>query len=184
MTKKKTPSEKAKSIIGRPRNDSLKNPIILDYLRYLISEGATDIEICAKIRIGRTTLHRFKKDNPDFWNTITDWKAQADASVEQSLYRRATGYTRKEKQVDKDGNTIGVKEIYYPPSDTACIFWLKNRNPSEWREKVEHNHSLEELPLSVNFINGPGPQPLPEKASQETADDAGNVVGNETTGNG
>jgi hypothetical protein len=24
-----------------------------------------------------------------------------------------------------------------PPDTTACIFWLKNRNPEEWRDKTQ-----------------------------------------------
>jgi hypothetical protein len=27
---------------------------------------------------------------------------------------------------------------YYPPDTTACIFWLKNRKPDEWRDKLDH----------------------------------------------
>ena len=25
----------------------------------------------------------------------------------------------------------------YAPDTTACIFWLKNRRPAEWRDKIE-----------------------------------------------
>jgi hypothetical protein len=28
---------------------------------------------------------------------------------------------------------------HYPPDTTAAIFWLKNRRPSEWRDKVDMN---------------------------------------------
>lgn len=37
---------------------------------------------------------------------------------------------------------------HYPPNVTACIFWLKNRDPESWRDVrdyvVEHN-SLDKL---------------------------------------
>jgi hypothetical protein len=26
---------------------------------------------------------------------------------------------------------------HYPPDTTACIFWLKNRKPKEWRDRAE-----------------------------------------------
>jgi hypothetical protein len=26
---------------------------------------------------------------------------------------------------------------HYPPDTTACIFWLKNRKPREWRNRTE-----------------------------------------------
>jgi hypothetical protein len=28
---------------------------------------------------------------------------------------------------------------HYLPDTTACIFWLKNRRPKEWRDKVDVN---------------------------------------------
>jgi hypothetical protein len=35
----------------------------------------------------------------------------------------------------KDGKTIKVPYTeHVPPDVTACIFWLKNRRPSEWRD--------------------------------------------------
>jgi hypothetical protein len=29
---------------------------------------------------------------------------------------------------------------HYPPDTWACLFWLRNRQPQNWREKVEHEH--------------------------------------------
>jgi hypothetical protein len=33
----------------------------------------------------------------------------------------------------------GIVE-HYPPDTTACIFWLKNRQPQRWRDRVEVQH--------------------------------------------
>ena len=30
---------------------------------------------------------------------------------------------------------------HYPPSETAMIFWLKNRDPENWRDRQEVEHS-------------------------------------------
>jgi hypothetical protein len=30
---------------------------------------------------------------------------------------------------------------HYPPDTTACIFWLKNRRPDLWRDKVHNEHT-------------------------------------------
>ena len=29
---------------------------------------------------------------------------------------------------------------HYPPDTTACIFWLKNRQPGRWRDRVDVQH--------------------------------------------
>ena len=31
---------------------------------------------------------------------------------------------------------------HYPPDVTACIFWLKNRCPDEWRDRHEQRHMV------------------------------------------
>jgi hypothetical protein len=55
-------------------------------------------------------------------------KAPADERVVESLYNRTLGFTRKGK--------------YYPPEVTACIFWLKNRRPDEWRDRQDQRHTI------------------------------------------
>jgi hypothetical protein len=30
---------------------------------------------------------------------------------------------------------------HYPPDPTSMIFWLKNRQPQDWRDKQEHEHT-------------------------------------------
>jgi len=43
-------------------------------------------------------------------------------------------------------NPEGVKELIQeevPPDTTACIFWLKNRRSSKWKDKQELEHSGE-----------------------------------------
>jgi hypothetical protein len=37
--------------------------------------------------------------------------------------------------IDKEVRIVTYTERM-PPDTTACIFWLKNRNPEEWRDKV------------------------------------------------
>lgn len=34
---------------------------------------------------------------------------------------------------------------YLPPDTTACIFWLKNRKPAEWREKSEVESTIKTI---------------------------------------
>ena len=60
-------------------------------------------------------------------------KAEADGRVERSLYMRAVGYSYDAEKIfcDKNGNVTKVPyREHVPPDVTACIFWLKNRDPA------------------------------------------------------
>jgi hypothetical protein len=65
-------------------------------------------------------------------------KAEADVRVERSLYQRANGYSYEAVKVFMPaGAKKSVYALYVehmPPDVTACIFWLKNRDPAHWRE--------------------------------------------------
>ena len=70
---------------------------------------------------------------------------ECDAGVPASdaLAQRAIGYEVDviEKKVLSDGKVIPYKvRRHYPPDVTACIFWLKNRNPKQWRDVQDHVH--------------------------------------------
>ena len=83
--------------------------------------GYTDEKLAAAIGVSRSTLHEWRKANPEFGDTLKAARSTADAKVMNSLFQRAVGFT-------------GPDGIFYPPNPTACIFYLKNRMPSEWRD--------------------------------------------------
>ncbi|MFV0536810.1 MAG: helix-turn-helix domain-containing protein [Dysgonomonas sp.] len=109
----------------------------------LAIDGLTDKEIAKEMGIAKSTLNVWKKEHPEFMDSIKTGKAQADRKVQLSLYKRATGFTVKEKKVvvelDSDGNQkparIETTEKHIVADTTAQIFWLKNRRPQEWRDK-------------------------------------------------
>ncbi len=102
--------------------------------------GFTDAEVSEAMGISRSTLSKWKAENPDFSDTLKKWKEEADVIVERSLYEKATGFTCTEDRIFRDnGETVVVPTVkHYPPDTTACIFWLKNRRPDEWRDKREN----------------------------------------------
>ena len=105
--------------------------------------GATDIEVADALEIDVRTLYRWVASNKEFCHSLKMGKEEADKRVERSLYVRATGYEHDEVDIRVVGGQIVQTPIrkYYPPDATSCIFWLKNRKPSEWREKVDYEHS-------------------------------------------
>lgn len=83
--------------------------------------GFTDEKLAAALGISRSTLHEWRKANPEFSERLKGAKSAADAKVLDALFQRATGYEAP------DGTHI-------PPHPTAIIFYLKNRRPAEWRD--------------------------------------------------
>jgi hypothetical protein len=110
--------------------------------------GATDREAAEFFQIDEATLYRWKHTHPEFCEALKVGKETADDRVEQSLYRRALGYSHdavKIVTVDKEVLHEPFVE-HYPPDTTAAIFWLKNRRPDQWRDKREHdlNHGVQD----------------------------------------
>lgn len=105
--------------------------------------GATDAQLADFFEVAVSTVALWKVEHSEFSDAIKVPKAEADERVEQSLYRRAMGYENDETDIRVVGGEIVQTPMrkYYPPDTTACIFWLKNRKPAEWRDKVETEHS-------------------------------------------
>jgi len=74
------------------------------------------------------------------------FREMADAEVEFAAFKSATGYTKEESFVDREG-VVNTYEKYYPPNVQAQQFWLKNRKPQEWRDvrHYEFKKTLEKL---------------------------------------
>ena len=122
-----------------------------DFLRSLAEEGLSDPEIASRCGLSLESFNRWKRKYQKFRDAIEIGRNEADFSVEEALYKKATGYsvktskTHKLKRVDYDPVTgkklkeyeelaLGVDESYVPPDLKAEIFWLKNRLPIRWNE--------------------------------------------------
>lgn len=111
-------------------------------------DGLTEEQIAKNMGITRTTLWDWKKKETNIFNALKKGKEVVDIEVENALLKRALGYTIRinEQKVDKDGCVHDlVKDVHIPGDTTAQIFWLKNRNPRKWRDKVEVETNKQEL---------------------------------------
>jgi len=109
--------------------------------------GATDRELADFFGVAESTLNLWKLEHRSFSESLKMAKDAADKRVERSLYQRATGYSHEAVKIlmTKEGDVYREPYVeHYPPDTVACIFWLKNRKPAEWRDKadVEHSGSL------------------------------------------
>ena len=118
---------------GRPsKYDESFNKLAFNYCLL----GATDKDLAKYFDVDEVTVNRWKESYPEFCQSIKSGKEEADATVASRLFKRATGYERKEDKIFQfQGNPVVVPtEVHYQPDTTAAIFWLKNRQPKLWRD--------------------------------------------------
>lgn len=111
-------------------------------------EGLTDEQIALKMGIGTSTYYRWQDEHREIKEAIKKGKAPVDIQVENALLKRALGYTAtetieevyqagegREKKVLSSHIRKITREV--PPDVGAIVFWLKNRKPGRWRDKIE-----------------------------------------------
>lgn len=103
-------------------------------------DGLTEVDIANNIGISTVTLWDWKNKHPNVSNALKKGKEVADIRVENALYKRAVGYDTVEKKtiLNSDGSIAQTIEQvkHIAPDTTAQIFWLKNRRPELWRDKM------------------------------------------------
>ncbi len=124
-------------------------------------DGLTYEQIAKNMDIDVTTLREWRKKNPPISTALKKGREVSDYEVENALFKKSLGYnvllkkTFKLKRIEynNDGKKIkeyeelvdGYDETHIPADTTAQIFWLKNRNPRKWRDKVEVETNKQEL---------------------------------------
>lgn len=144
---------------GRPSD---YRPEYAEQAEKLCKLGATDMELADFFKVERTTIWRWSQAHEEFCNALKAGKEHADERVKRSLFHRAVGYTfESEKiQVLREGAVVRVPiREHVAPDVTAAIFWLKNRQSKEWRDRTEHT-GADGAPLTVvirRFSDGAAP---------------------------
>ncbi len=119
---------------GRPTkfNQSLGEKIA-----QLARDGKTIEQIAEIIGVSKRTLYNWQGNHSELMHAVKEARQVADELVEASLFSRAVGYSHPAVKIFcQDGVVTEVPYIeYYPPSEAAATFWLKNRQPEKWREK-------------------------------------------------
>ncbi len=113
------------------------------WIKGLAQKGYTVKEIARDIGVAVSTVSKWIAENEELSEAIKKGRRFADSQVEMSLYQRAIGckITKKRTVIQAGGNgeqkpaRVEILEEEIPPDVTACIFWLKNRDPESWRDK-------------------------------------------------
>lgn len=99
-------------------------------------DGLSNEQISNNIGINPDTLYTWIKKYPEISDALKKGKEVIDREVENALLKSALGFEYEEETVTNKGEVVKVKR-FERPSNTAQIFWLKNRKPAEWQDKRE-----------------------------------------------
>ena len=117
-------------------------------------DGLIDADIAKKMCISRSTLAVWRKKYEAIDAALRETKEIVDRQVEMSLFDRAVGQKVtlkkpfKVKKITYDPTTgkkiseeehieYADQEEYIPADTKAITFWLINRKPDEWKQKIE-----------------------------------------------
>lgn len=134
---------------GRPTKFK---PEYIKLAKNYCSLGATDEQLADLFEVDVSTIGNWKNSHPEFLEALKESKENLDSQVEASLFRRAQGFMRVKEVYNPEGLKDLVQEEVAPDT-TACIFWLKNRQPAKWRDKQEHEHSGKDGAPLVAVLN-------------------------------
>lgn len=124
--------------------------------------GLTEEQIAKNLGISYNTFKRAKKD-PNVGELISaaliTAKDVVDFQVENQLFKRAIGYEYEEVKEEYEMGILTKRTVtkkMVPPDVSAQIFWLKNRKPTEWRDRreVDNTIALEKLDEVLGQIKG------------------------------
>lgn len=148
--------------------------------------GLTDEQIAKSIGISRSTLSDWKKKHESIRIALSTGKEFADRMVENSLYKMTQGYTVKIKKAfkvkkveyDNTGKKKSEKEElayaeeteYVNPDIRAIMFWLKNRKPEIWREKIIEKDDGDSVGTGVVVLTPTQVQNLQEAVEKNEAE--------------
>ena len=144
--------EKAGEKVARQRweewaNDENRLAVLQAWAR----AGLSDERIAKHIGISRSTLNEWKKKHQTIKEALGTGKEIANRQVENTLFRLTQGGTVKVKKVFKlkktqyeNGKKISEEEYleareeeeYISPDFKAISFWLRNKAPEDWRDKI------------------------------------------------
>ena len=148
--------EKAGEKVARQRweewaNDENRLAVLQAWAR----AGLSDERIAKHIGISRSTLNEWKKKHQSIRDALKTGKEIANRQVENALFRLTQGGTvkvrklfkLKKTQYDNNGKKMseeeyletGEEDVYIEPDFKSISFWLRNKMPEEWRDKILDN---------------------------------------------
>jgi hypothetical protein len=130
-------------------------------------------------QVSEDTINEWKKVHEEFSESLKRGKLEADAVIASKLFHRAKGYEHPEViTATFQGQITDTLEVvkHYPPDTTAAIFWLKNRQPKQWRDKTEIEAKTDNTNHNIDYSTLPS-EALDEIAKAQSNEDIMRIVG-------
>ena len=89
--------------------------------------------------MARSTIGQWIATHPEFAEAVQQGRDIADATAVESLFTRVIGYNHQVEKVflHRGEPRTAIYTVHVPPETRACMFWLRNRRPEDWRAKAE-----------------------------------------------
>ena len=163
------PASKAKAASKRGRPTAYK-AIYAEQAHAFCLLGADDKKLAELFEVGEATINRWKLAHPEFRESIKRAKEGADCQVAAALFQRAIGFSHPDVHISNYQGEVTVTSItkHYPPDPVSGIFWLKNRQPRLWRDKIEVQADITTSQANIDAVN----EMLREKLARQAAEHA------------
>ena len=106
--------------------------------------GATNDQLAGFLGVTSRTIGNWIARYPEFKKAVYEGRDVADTDVALSLLQKAKGFNHMDVKVLAIAGEAQEVEYnrYFPPDTQAAIFWLRNRRRKQWRERIEHEHTI------------------------------------------
>jgi hypothetical protein len=152
--------------------------------------GATNETLAARFEVCRRTIDSWIATIPEFSFAIKQGREGANEAVVSALFARATGMEQKMTKVfcHRGQPVTADYTVQLPPDVRACIFWLRNRRPEEWRESRPAVAEKKDEPNWVSELEAASERvrlaAVAEHAARSAAEGTGLPVPSEAEGSG
>ena len=133
-------------------------------------DGLSLSQIAHNVGVADSTFRKWRDEHESISAAIKRGNAPVDLEVENAMLKSALGHketvrkaikVKTEKQKVGEGKIVEEhieyvdEEVYIPPQVIAQIFWLKNRRPDKWKDKVEQTvvTEVEDLTPLAEMLN-------------------------------
>lgn len=131
----------------------------------LVRDGASMDSIAKTFGIAPQTFYLWRQKYPELQDACKRGKQLVDYEVENALLKAALGYKtetvrtyinnsvdgakNREVKIDKTTTEVG-------PNVTACLAWLNNRKPEQWKRNRDNDMLLKDKAagITINITKG------------------------------
>ena len=154
----KKPVKKETTPKKKPGPKTKYNPLYHPtMIRLAAQTGKINDEIAKELGICKKTLQTWKNLYPEVDEALARGKEEPNKLIEQDAFDCAHGYYYTEELAKFCGGKWYKTTIrrYVPKNPTSVIWWQKNRDPENWKDKVEidvHSEKLEEAIVAFRSV--------------------------------